>query len=162
MTTAGAAKPREPHRDRAKQRRHPMKPPVLEVTRLTARKAIRTQNRVIVGVDGDDRLLQTRQDLLRLSQRQPQLRDLAGATEWPDILHIDAPAGPSIPVSTKRKTHPIREPPASNRSGGHIACVPIPHILDTPMGLAVHQMTSVGQTRLPVLHQQRFKKTHRD
>jgi hypothetical protein len=28
--------------------------------------ANRTQNRVIVGLDGDDRLLQARQDLLRL------------------------------------------------------------------------------------------------
>ena len=40
---------------------------------------------MIVGLDGDDRLLQARQDLLRLSQRQPQLGDLAEATKWPDI-----------------------------------------------------------------------------
>jgi hypothetical protein len=44
-----------------------MKPPVLDVTRLTARRAIRAQNRVIVGLDGDYRLLQASQDLLRLS-----------------------------------------------------------------------------------------------
>jgi hypothetical protein len=31
------------------------------------------------------------QDLLRLNQRQPQLGDLAEATEWPDIEYIDAP-----------------------------------------------------------------------
>jgi hypothetical protein len=68
-----------------------MKPPVLDVTRLTARRAIRTQNRVFVGLDGDDRLLQARQDLLRLSQRQPQLGDIAEATKWPDIQYIDDP-----------------------------------------------------------------------
>jgi FAD/FMN-containing dehydrogenase len=43
-----------------------IKPPVLDVTGLTARSAIRTQNRVIVGLHGDDRLLQAGQDLLRL------------------------------------------------------------------------------------------------
>ena len=51
----------------------------------------RTQNRVIVGLHRDYGLLQARQDLLRLSQRQPQLRDLAEATTWPDMLHIDDP-----------------------------------------------------------------------
>ncbi len=91
MTTAGAAKPRKPHRHRAEQRRHPVKPPILDVTRLTARRAIRTQNRVIVRLDRDYRLPQARQDLLRLSRRQPQLRDLAEATKGPDILHIDDP-----------------------------------------------------------------------
>jgi len=90
-TTAGAAKPRGPHRRGAKQRRHTMKPPLLDVTDLTARRAIRTQNRVIVGLNGDNHLLQARQDLLRLSQRQPQLRDLAEATKWSDIQHIDHP-----------------------------------------------------------------------
>ena len=77
MTTVGAAKPRQPHRHRAEQRRHPMKPPVLDVTRLTTSRAIRTQNHVIVGLHGDHRLLQARQDLLCLGQRQPQLRDIA-------------------------------------------------------------------------------------
>jgi hypothetical protein len=57
MTTPGTAKSREPYRRRAKQRRHTMKPPVFDVTRLTARRTNRTQNRVIVGLDGDHRLL---------------------------------------------------------------------------------------------------------
>src|ERR1700731_3420491 len=107
MTTEGTAKPREPHRHGAKQRRHPMKPPVLDVTRLTARRAIRTQNRVIVGLDGDDRLLQARQDLLCLSQRQPSFtmspRSPSGQISMTSITR----AGLSIPVSTKRKTHAI-------------------------------------------------------
>jgi hypothetical protein len=38
-------------------------------------------------MDGDYRLLQARQDLLRLSQRQPQLRDLAEV-----IVTCDRPA----------------------------------------------------------------------
>jgi hypothetical protein len=91
MTTARTAKPREPHRHRAKQRRHSMTPPVLDVTRLTARRAIRTQDHMIAGLDGDYRLLQTRQDLPRLNQRQPQLRDLPEAIKWPDIQYIDDP-----------------------------------------------------------------------
>jgi hypothetical protein len=91
MTTTSTAKPRAPHRHGAQQRRHPTKPPVLDVTRLTARSPIRTQNRVIVGLDGDGRLLQARQDLLRRSQRQPQLRDPAEASKWPDTQYIDDP-----------------------------------------------------------------------
>jgi hypothetical protein len=96
MTTPGAAKQREPHRQRAKKRRHPKKPPVLAVARLTARKTIRTQNRVIVGLDGDYCLLQARQDLLR--SVSPQLRDLVEATKWPDIPHIDDPCRTINPV----------------------------------------------------------------
>jgi hypothetical protein len=48
---------------------------------------------VIVGLDGDYRQPQARQNLLRLSQRQPQPRDLAEATKWPDFLHINARVG---------------------------------------------------------------------
>ena len=81
MATAGAAKPRETHRHRAKQRRHPMKPPVLDMTRMTARRTIRTQNRVVVRLDGDHHLLQAREDLLRLGQCQHQLGDIAEVTK---------------------------------------------------------------------------------
>jgi hypothetical protein len=91
MTTAGAAKPRAPHRHYAKQRYHPTKPPVLDVTRLTTSRAIRTQNRVIVRLHGDHRLLQARQDLLCLGQRQPQVRDIAESTARPDIHYVDDP-----------------------------------------------------------------------
>jgi hypothetical protein len=95
--------------------------------------AIAGQNRVIVGLDRDYRLLQASEDLLRHSRDQPQLRDLprplSGLISSTSMTH----AGPSIPVSTKRKTHAIGEPLASNPSAGHIACVLIPHILDTPL-----------------------------
>ena len=47
---------------------------------------------MIVGLNGDDRLPQARQDLLRLSQRQPQLCGLPEATKWPDIQYIDDPS----------------------------------------------------------------------
>jgi hypothetical protein len=81
MATAGAAKPRETHRHSAKQRRHPMQPPVLDMTRMTARRTIRTQNRVVVRLDGDHHLLQAREDLLRLGQCQPQRGDIAEVTK---------------------------------------------------------------------------------
>ena len=41
-------------------------------------------------------------------------------------------AGPSIPVSTKRKTHAIRKPPANNRSASHIACAHPPTFWTLP------------------------------
>jgi hypothetical protein len=102
-----------------------MKPPVLDVTGLTARRAIQTQNRVIVSLDGD-RLLQARQNLLRLSQRQAQFGDIAEVTQRPDIYDVDNPCGLSISVSTKRKTHAIHEPPTANRFASHTACALIP------------------------------------
>src|SRR6267154_1020921 len=117
MTTAGTTKPRETHRHRAKQRRHPMKPPVLDVTRLTARRAIRTQNRVIVSLDGNYCLLQARQDLLRLSQRQPQLRDLAEATKWPDIQYIDDPCRTIDPCFNQAQDPPHSRTPSQQPIG---------------------------------------------
>jgi hypothetical protein len=97
MTTAGAAKSREVHCHRTKQRRNPMKPPVLDVTRLTATRASWTPNRVMVGLDGDDRLLQARQYLLRLRQHQPQFRYVAESTERRDIHDVDDPYRPVDP-----------------------------------------------------------------
>src|SRR5271166_1367877 len=46
MTTADAAKPRQPHRHNTEQRRDPMKPPVLDVTSTAARRAVWPQNRM--------------------------------------------------------------------------------------------------------------------
>src|ERR1700734_1614715 len=91
MATAGTAKSREAHWHRPKQRRHSMKPPVLDMTRLTARRAIRTQDRVVVGLYGDHDLLRARADLLRLGQCQPQPRDIAEVTKHLDIHHINDP-----------------------------------------------------------------------
>jgi hypothetical protein len=58
-----------------------MQPPVLDMTRMTARRTIRTQNRVVVRLDGDHHLLQAREDLLRLGQCQPQRGDIAEVTK---------------------------------------------------------------------------------
>ena len=80
------------------------------MTRMTATRAIQTQNRMVVGLNGDHHLLQAREDLLRLGQCQPQLGDIAEVTKRPDIHYVDIRGGLSIPVSTKRKTHPIHEP----------------------------------------------------
>ena len=54
-----------------------MKPPVLDLTPTAAGRAVRPQNRMIVGLRGDHRLLHPRQKLLRLGQRQAQIRDIA-------------------------------------------------------------------------------------
>jgi len=44
------------------------------------------------------------------------------------LISITSTPGPrlSVSVSTNRKTHPIRDPPAGNGPTGHIACVLIP------------------------------------
>ena len=75
-TTAGAAKPREPHRTRAEQRRDLMKPPILDVTSTAAGQAVWPQNHMPVGLRGHHRLLHASQKLLPLGQRQPQIRDM--------------------------------------------------------------------------------------
>ena len=59
--TAGAAKPRKPHRHRAEQRRDLMQPPILDVTSPAAGRAIRPQCRMIIGLRGHHRLLYARQ-----------------------------------------------------------------------------------------------------
>jgi hypothetical protein len=126
-----------------------MTPPVLDVTRLTARRAIWTQNRVIVGLDGDDRLLQARQDLLRLSQCQPQLGDLAEATKWPDTQYIDDPCRTIDPgfnqaqnprhsrTRSQQTDRPVISPAPSS-----------PHILDTPLITRCRPVTSVPREAL--------------
>jgi hypothetical protein len=91
MATAGAAKSPQAHRHSAKQRRHVMKPPVFNATRLTARRAIRTPNCVVVCLDGDHHLLQACKDLLRLRQCQPQLRDVAEVTKRSNIHDVKDP-----------------------------------------------------------------------
>jgi hypothetical protein len=91
MATAGAAKSPQAHRHSAKQRRHLMKPPVFDATRMTARRAIRAPNCMVVCLDGDHHVLQAREDLLRLGQCQPQLRDVAEVTKRSDIHYVDDP-----------------------------------------------------------------------
>src|SRR5271165_3198240 len=80
------------------------------------------------GLRGDHRLLNTRQKLLRLGQRQPQMRDIAKVAGRPDLHDAIPGPGLSVSVSTNRKTHPIRDLPAGNGPTGHIACVLIPSL----------------------------------
>src|SRR5271165_6313014 len=80
------------------------------------------------GLRGDHRLLNTRQKLLRLGQRQPQMRDIAKVAGRPDLHDAIPGPGLSVSVSTNRKTHPIRDLPAGNGPTGHIACVLIPRL----------------------------------
>src|SRR5271157_4829779 len=81
---------------------------------------------MLVGLRGDHRLLHARQELLRLGQRQPQMRDIAKVAGRPDLHDAIPGPGLSVSVSTNRKTHPIRDLPAGNGPTGHIACVLIP------------------------------------
>ncbi len=76
VTTADAAKPREPYRHRAEQRRDRMMLPVFDVASAAARRTLRTQNRMIPRLRGDDLLLHANQNLLRLGERQPQVANL--------------------------------------------------------------------------------------
>ena len=123
-TTAGAAKPREPHRHRAEQRRHLMQPPVLDVTPPATGRALRPRNRMIVGLRGHHRLLDTRQDLLCLGQRQPQIRNVAKVVGPADLHHVDTSCPVVSSRSTNCKSHLTLDPPAGNDPTGHIASEP--------------------------------------
>src|SRR3954452_19918340 len=117
MATAGAAKSREAHRHRPKPRRHSMKPPVLDMTRLTARRAIRTQDRMVVGLYGDHHSLQAREDLLRLGQCQPQLRNIAEVTKRLDIHHVDYPRRTINPGFDQAQDPPHPQTPSQQPIG---------------------------------------------
>jgi hypothetical protein len=118
MTTAGAAKSREPHRHRAKQRRYPMKSPVFDVTRMTARQTGRTQNRVIVGLNGDYSLLQARQVCFASASVSPRFAISPRSPRGLISSTSTTRDGRSISVSTKRKTHVIHQPPRQQSIGG--------------------------------------------
>src|SRR5271166_3924081 len=134
MPTADAAKPRQPHLHTTEQRRDPMKPPVLDVTSTAARRAVRPQNRMLVGLRGDHRLLHARQELLRLGQRQPQMRDIAKVAGRPDLHDVDTRSG----AISLRFDHPQNPPhPRSPRPATAQPVISLasssPHFLDTPL-----------------------------
>jgi len=83
-----------------------MKPPVLDVTSTAARRAVRPQNRMLVGLRGDHRLLHARQKLLRLEQRQPQMRDIAKVAGRHDLHDVDTRSG----AISLRFDHPQNPP----------------------------------------------------
>src|SRR5277367_1494899 len=68
MTAADAAKPREPDRHHAEQRRDLTDPPVLDVTSTATGRTVWPRDGMILGLHGDHRLLHARQNLLCLGQ----------------------------------------------------------------------------------------------
>ena len=131
--TASAAKPRQPHGHPAEQRRDLTKPPVLDVASTAAGRAIRPQNRMIAGLHGNDRLLNARQKLLCLRQRQPQIRDIAKVVGPADLQHLEH----SVP-GCRSPFRPTAEPtsstipqPATTRPVISLPSL-FPQFLDTP------------------------------
>jgi hypothetical protein len=130
-TTASTEQSRKPHRHPAEQCRDLMRPPVLDVESPAAGRAIRPHNRMIAGLRGNHRLLNARQELLCLGQRQPQIRDDAKVVGPADLITSTLRARLSVPVSTNRKTHAIHDPqPAMTRPVISLPS-PSPQSLDT-------------------------------
>ena len=115
--TARAEKARQPHAHPAKQGRDLAQPPVLEVTSPAAGRAVRPQNRVIVGLHGNNRLLNVRQKPLRLHQRQPRVRDITKTAGPADLEHIHTP-GPAVGPRLDQPQHPSHARSPSRRRPG--------------------------------------------
>src|SRR5690242_19021663 len=113
--TASAEKPRQPHGYPAEQRLDVMKPPVLDVAFPSAGRAIRPQNRMVVGLRGNDRFLNTRQKLLCLRQRQPQIRDIAKVVGPADLQHLDTPCPAVGPRFDQLQSPPHPRSPSRQR-----------------------------------------------
>ncbi len=91
--------------------------PIFDVASSAARRTLRTQNRLIPRLRGDDLLLHATQNLLRLVQRQPRPRNSPRS--------MTLTSRPSVPVSTNRKTHPIPVVPTSTNLGLNSLGLPI-------------------------------------
>jgi hypothetical protein len=133
VTAAGAAKSREPHRHRAEQRRNLMNPPVLDVAPATAGRAVRPNQRMVLGLRGDHRPLHPCQKLLRLGQCQAQVRDIAKIAGPTDLQHVDIQYRVirSRLDQTQNPSHPRSSQPTTIRP---VISLPssYPQILDTP------------------------------
>ena len=125
---ASAAKSRQPHGRPTEQRRDLVKPPVLDVAFPAAGRAIWPQNRMLVGLRGDHRLLNTRQKLLCLGQRQPQIPDIAKVVGPADLQHVDTPCPAVGPRFDQLQNPPHPRSPSRQRPTGHTASVPIPPV----------------------------------
>ena len=60
----------------------------LDVTPIAAGEAVRTPNRMILRLRGDNRLLQAHQKLLCLCQRHPQVCDVAKVPAPAKFHHV--------------------------------------------------------------------------
>jgi hypothetical protein len=90
------------------------------MARPAAGSAIRSQRRVIVGLRGNDHLLNSRQQLLALSQRQTQVGDIAKTTRPADLCHIEA-SGLTIDAGSNQQQNPLHRQTPSNM----LPCWPI-------------------------------------
>jgi hypothetical protein len=105
-TTPSTQKPGEPYPHLAEQCGNPVRPPVFHMAPPAAGTAVRPQHRVVVGLRGDDLLLNLRQQLLPLGQCQTELGDI-DKTIGPDELHdVDAQGLTVDPSSNQPQNSP--------------------------------------------------------
>ena len=128
VTTAGAAKPREPHRHRAEQRRDRMVLPVFDVASSVARRTLRTQNcrrgrspAVMISC-----CTRTRSCFASESVK-PSSRNLANVAASAELHDVNAPSR----TRCSRLDEPLEPPhprcrPRSTDPGSHIAFVATP------------------------------------
>jgi hypothetical protein len=105
-TAASTQKPGKPNSHLAGQRRNPVRLPVLYMTIPAAGPAVRPKHRVIVGLRGNDTLLNARQQLLRFGQRQTQAGDIAKTTRPADLHHVET-SGLTINPRSNQSQHPF-------------------------------------------------------
>ena len=91
-----------------------MVPVVLHPANAAAARAVRPPNRLLPGLRGDDLLLNTRQQPLRLGQGQSQVGDIGDITRTIDLQDVRVRPLASAPVFTNlniQLTHPslVRE-----------------------------------------------------
>src|SRR5690349_13969456 len=70
---------------------------------------------MILGLGGNDRLLHPCQKLLRLRQRQPQIRDLAKVVGPADLQHLDTPCPAVDPRFDQLQNPPHPRSPSRQR-----------------------------------------------
>ena len=112
--TANAEEARQPHGHPAEQRRYPVRPQVFDMTSSTASRAVRPQDCMIPRLRGDHRLLNARQNLLRLRQRQSQMTDIPKAFRPADLQHIDTPC-PAVGAALDQPQYPSHAQSPSRR-----------------------------------------------
>jgi hypothetical protein len=110
----GTTKSWQSHRDLAKQRRDRVLSIVFDPTNAPAVWASRPPSSMIFGLRGDDRLLSTSQQLLRLGQGQTEIGDIADTVRPADLHHVGAPR---LAVSTQlHQPHDPDHPPIPSQS----------------------------------------------
>src|SRR5208283_2310874 len=79
-----------------------------------------------VGLRGDHRLLHARQKLLRLGQRQPQMRDIAKVAGRPDLHDVDTRSGAISLRFDQPQNPPHPRSPGRQRPNGSYRLRPHP------------------------------------